>query len=96
MFICRKTKVNDLNKNCNCTSNLCTCNENKNANNKPRPTLNQEEAKNILAKVKSAISSDTIPFNAVAKLFTSIGIDQEKFELAYNIAGKKAQTVLKQ
>ncbi|XP_049339759.1 uncharacterized protein LOC125804686 [Astyanax mexicanus] len=89
-FISRKKREEESTKKCSCSAVSCACS--CEVSNK---IMNKEQATKILAMVKSAISTDTNTSSTVSELFDSIGIDQEKFELAYNIAGKKTQVVLK-
>ncbi|XP_049319463.1 uncharacterized protein LOC125780983 [Astyanax mexicanus] len=89
-FISRKTKEEESTKKCSCSAVSCTC-----ACEVSNKVMNKEQATKILAMVRSAISTDTNTCNTVSELFASIGINQEMFELAYNIAGRKTQVVLK-
>lgn len=56
--------------------------------------LTKEQASNILSKVKPAVTDEAATFSSVSQLFDSVGIDQQKFQSAFECIGKKTQVVL--
>ena len=48
-----------------------------------------------MCNVKSAVTDEAATFSSVSELFDRVGINQQKFQSAFECIGKKSQLVLK-
>ena len=75
-----------------CTDNKCSCSV---QHEEITDILTKEQAKKIMSTVKCALTDEKAAFTSVSQLFDSLGIDQHKFETAYECIVKKTEVVLK-
>ena len=55
----------------------------------------KEIALAIMKKIKQALSNDNASFDSVEELFGHLGLNQSRFEAAYNRVARKTHVVLK-
>ncbi|XP_075334585.1 uncharacterized protein LOC142395729 [Odontesthes bonariensis] len=90
-FICRSEKDKDK---------TCTCNLDKTSSNvqcacASKEAMAQNQAKEILSKVKSLLADETCPYRTVEEIFQRLGINQEIFEKVYKRVSRHTHVVLK-
>ncbi|XP_030284360.1 uncharacterized protein LOC115588118 [Sparus aurata] len=99
-FISRPVSEEDDKKSCKCKVGLdeahkldrCAC---KNEGQKKPAIMKKEIAVNIMTKIKEALSDDNASFDSVEELFGHLGLNQSRFEAAYNRVARKTHVVLK-
>merc|ERR1712035_62491 len=57
--------------------------------------MSKERASTILTAIKKALSDETVSYDSVEHLFTSLRISQARFEAAYQRCARKTEVVLK-